>query len=128
MFEAGRTLKTEIPDGISYLGDEEMIKELAVILLSNALKYSDEHGEIALSLTARGGKRVITVSNTGKGIAPENREKVFERFFREDATHNSETAGSGLGLSIARSIAEAHGGRISAGGDWGKNAVFTVVL
>ncbi|MBQ8080438.1 MAG: HAMP domain-containing histidine kinase [Clostridia bacterium] len=128
VFEAGRTLKTEIPDGISYLGDEEMIKELAVILLSNALKYSDEHGEIALSLTARGGKRVITVSNTGKGIAPENREKVFERFFREDATHNSETAGSGLGLSIARSIAEAHGGRISAGGDWGKNAVFTVVL
>ena len=128
VFEAGRSLETEIPEGITLNGHEEMIKQLAVILLSNALKYSDEHGTIRLRLESRGGKRVITVSNTGEGIAPENRGRVFDRFWREDASHSSAVPGHGLGLAIAKSIVEMHRGQITAGGEWHKNAVFTVTL
>ena len=116
------------PDGVMYTGNEEMIRQLAVILLSNALKYSDEHGLIRLSLEARGNKRIITVMNTGQGIAPENRGKVFDRFWREDAAHSSDVPGQGLGLAIAKSITEIHHGRITAGGEWHHNAVFTVTL
>ncbi len=128
VFEAGRTLETDIPEGIYLKGDEAMLQQLAVILLSNALKYSDPGGLIRLSLAARGRGAVITVYNTGQGIAPENLEKIFDRFYREDASHNSEVAGNGLGLSIARTIVQAHRGRIQAESVPGKSATFTVTL
>ena len=105
-----------------------MLQQLAVILLSNALKYSDEGGLIRLSLAQRGRGAVITVYNTGKGIAPENLERIFDRFYREDASHNSEVAGNGLGLAIARTIAQAHKGDIRAESAPGKSATFIVTL
>ena len=114
VFEAGRTLETEIPEGLFLRGDEAMLQQLAVILLSNALKYSDEGGLIRLSLAQKGRGATITVWNTGMGIAPENLEKIFDRFYREDLSHNSEVAGNGLGLAIARTIAQAHKGHIRA--------------
>ena len=105
-----------------------MIKQLVVILLSNALKYSDDHGVIRLKLETRGNKRILTVFNTGEGIAPENRERVFDRFWREDSAHGSDIPGQGLGLAIAKSIVDLHKGHITAGGEWHRNAVFTVTL
>ncbi len=128
VFEAGRTLESDIPDNIRYYGHEEMIKQLTVILLSNALKYSDENGKIRLKLEAHGNRRILTIFNTGDGISPENRSHVFDRFWREDSSHNSAVSGHGLGLSIAKSIVDLHKGRITAGGEWHKNAVFTVTL
>ena len=128
VFEAGRTLETEIPEGVFIKGDEAMLQQLAVILLSNALKYSDEGGTIRLSLVQKGRGATITVFNTGRGIAPEHLEKIFDRFYREDASHNREIAGNGLGLAIARSIAEAHHGRIHAESVPGENAAFIVHL
>ena len=73
VFEAGKTMETDIPEGIGCTGNEEQIKQLAVILLSNALKYSDEGGKIGVSLKARGKQREIRVFNTGDIISPENR-------------------------------------------------------
>ena len=128
VFEAGRTLETDIPEGIYLKGDEAMLQQLTVILLSNALKYSDPDGLIRLSLAAKGRGAVITVYNTGQGIAPENLEKIFDRFYREDASHNSQVAGNGLGLAIARTIAQAHRGRIQAESVPGESATFTVTL
>ena len=128
VFEAGRTLETEIPDGVFIKGDEGMLQQLAVILLSNALKYSDEGGRIRLSLAQKGRGAAITVFNTGRGIAPENLGKIFDRFYREDASHSGEIAGNGLGLAIARSIVEAHHGRIHAESTPGESATFIVQL
>ena len=128
VFEAGRTLETDIPEGVACRGDEAMLQQLAVILLSNALKYSDEGGLIRLSLAQKGRGATITVYNTGGGIAPENLEKIFDRFYREDASHNSAVAGNGLGLAIARTIVEAHKGHIRAESEYGKSATFIVTL
>ena len=128
VFEAGRTLETDIPEGVCVRGDETMLQQLAVILLSNALKYSDEGGRIRLSLAQKGRGAVITVFNTGRGIAPENLEKIFDRFYREDLSHNREVAGNGLGLAIARTIAQAHKGRIRAESHPGRDATFIVTL
>ena len=128
VFEAGRTLETRVPDGVWIRGDEALIQQLAVILLGNALKYSDEGGLIRLSLAQRGHGAVITVYNTGQGIAPENLERIFDRFYREDASHNREVAGNGLGLAIARTIVQAHKGRIRAESEYGNSATFTVTL
>ena len=128
VFEAGRTLETEIPEGVFIKGDEGMLQQLAVILLSNALKYSDEDGTIRLSLAQKGRGVTMTVFNTGQGIAPEHLEKIFDRFYREDASHNREIAGNGLGLAIARNIVEAHRGRIHAESVPGKSATFIVHL
>ena len=128
VYEAGKTMETEIPEGIRCTGNEEMIKQLAVILLSNALKYSDDGGRIRISLSADGKQREIRVFNTGEPIAPEDRQKIFDRFWRADAAHSRETGGHGLGLAIARSIAEAHHGRITVDSGEGKGTTFTVTL
>ena len=127
VYEAGKTLETEIPDNMECTGNEEMIQQLAVILLSNALKYSNEDGRIEVSLKARGRQRELRVFNTGDPIAPENREKIFDRFWRADPAHGRETGGHGLGLAIARTIVETHKGKISVESIEGGNA-FTVLL
>ena len=128
VFEAGRTLETDICEGLWIKGDEAMLQQLAVILLSNALKYSNEGGLIRLTLAPRGRGAVLTVYNTGQGIAPENLEKIFDRFYREDASHNREVAGNGLGLAIARTVVQAHRGHIRAESEYGKSATFIVTL
>ena len=128
VYEAGKTMETDIPDGILCTGNEEMIQQLAVILLSNALKYSDDGGQIRISLGTRGRQREIRVFNTGKPIAPEDQEKIFDRFWRADPARGSETGGHGLGLAIARSIADAHHGKISVESEEGKGTTFIVSL
>jgi signal transduction histidine kinase len=128
VYEAGKTLETDIPDGIECCGNEEMIKQLAVILLSNALKYSDENGRIRISLAARGKQRELCVFNTGNPIPPEDQDKIFDRFWRGDPAHSRETGGHGLGLAIARSIVEAHRGSITVKSAENEGTVFTVLL
>ena len=128
VFEAGKTLETDIPEGIGCTGSEEQIKQLAVILLSNALKYSDEGGRIEVSLKVRGKQRELRVFNTGTAISPEDREHIFDRFWRADPAHGRETGGHGLGLAIARTIADAHRGKISVDSREGFGTAFTVTL
>ena len=128
VFEAGKTLETDIPEGIDCTGSEDMIKQLAVILLSNALKYSDDGGRIEVSLKARGKQREIRVFNTGKAIPAEDQEHIFDRFWRGDPAHGRETGGHGLGLAIARTIVETHRGKISVDSREGTGTAFTVTL
>ena len=128
VFEAGKTMEMDIPDNIQYTGDAEMVKQLAVILLSNAEKYSDDGGKITVSLEAKGEKRVLRVHNTGPAIPQEAQEKIFDRFYRVDSSHNREIEGNGLGLAIAQSIVSAHKGKITVHSAEGEGTAFTVVL
>ena len=99
-----------------------------MILLSNALKYSDDGGRIEVSLKARGKQREIRVFNTGAAISPEDQEHIFDRFWRADPAHGRETGGHGLGLAIARTITDAHRGRISVESREGEGTAFLVTL
>ena len=128
VYEAGKVLETDIPDGITCVGNEEMIKQLAVILLSNALKYSDDSGRISVSLAARGKQRELRVFNTGEPIDPKDLDKIFDRFWRADPAHGRDTGGHGLGLAIARSIVEAHHGKITVDSRENAGTTFSVVL
>ena len=128
IFEAGKQLNTEVPDGIAYTGDPEMIKQLCVILLSNAQKYSDAHGIITLSLEARGDRRILKVHNTGPAIPEEAQQKIFDRFYRVDSSHNREIEGHGLGLAIAQSSVKEHKGKIAVASREGEGTTFTVML
>ena len=128
VFEEGKELVLNVPEGITCRGDEEMLKQLMVILLSNALKYSDQNGRITIDLTRNGRYKEIRVSNTGDGIAPETLSRVFERFYREDASHNRGTEGNGLGLAIAGNIVRLHHGKIRAASEPSRETVFTVTL
>ena len=128
VFEAGKSLETEIRENVRCRGNGDMLQQLTVILLSNAMKYSDEHGTIRVSLEKKKNGAELRVENTGEGIEPENLERIFDRFYRTDASRNSETGGEGLGLAIAKSIVEIHGGKIRAESEPGRNAVFIVNL
>jgi signal transduction histidine kinase len=128
VFEAGKTMETDVPEGVDCTGNEEQVKQLAVILLSNALKYSDDGGRIEVSLKARGKQREIRVFNTGRAILPADQEHIFDRFWRADPAHGRETGGHGLGLAIARTIVEAHRGKISVDSREGSGTAFTVTL
>lgn len=128
VFEAGRTLKTHIDEGVECTGDEEMLKQLAVILLGNALKYSNDGGEIDVRLSRRDGRPVLEVQNTGTPIPPESLPRIFDRFYRVDDSHNRENPGNGLGLSIARSIVQAHRGEIAVQSDAQRGTTFRVTL
>lgn len=111
-FEQKKQLELEIQEDISYHGNPDQIKQLVGIFMDNALKYSKEHGEIRVTLQQVQNKKTLKVYNTGKGIPESEKEKIFQRFYRSDASRARATGGYGLGLSIAQSIADAHKIRI----------------
>ena len=125
-FEKGKRLDVQVQEGIFCRGNETLLVQLASILLSNALKYADEGGVITLSLEARGRQRLIRVHNTGSFIPPEERRKIFDRFYRADTSRAE--SGSGIGLAIAQSIAELHHGEILVESDPQTGTAFTAIL
>lgn len=104
----------EIDPMISYQGDVRAIQKLLTILLDNAFKYSEEQGKIFLVL--KKGKRgtEILVENTTTHMDKDTVKHLFDRFYRADCSRNTQTGGYGIGLSIAKAIVDAHGGKISA--------------
>jgi two-component system, OmpR family, heavy metal sensor histidine kinase CusS len=89
-------------------GDKLLVQRLLGILLENAIKYTPEHGQIHAQVEISGGEAVVAVCDTGIGMANEVRERIFERFYQADLRERKPQAGCGLGLSIARWIADAH--------------------
>ena len=110
----GKKMETEIEPGLMMNGNAKSVERLFMILLDNALKYSSEGGTISVMLKGKGKNRVIEVQNPCESITKEQTEKLFDRFYRTDASRNSETGGHGIGLSIARAIVEKHKGKIAA--------------
>ncbi|MDR1134659.1 MAG: HAMP domain-containing histidine kinase [Clostridiales Family XIII bacterium] len=127
-FEEGKQYLYSIDEGIRYVGDEKQIKQLAGILIDNAIRYSDAAGQVKASLLKEGGHSRITVFNTGIGVADEEHDKIFERFYRCDESRSRETGGYGIGLSIAGAIVKAHKGKMGVTGEFGKWIQFDVLL
>ena len=114
IFESHKHFDMDITPELLIYGDENRLKQLAVILLDNAIKNTNEEGQIHFSLKHNSAKNkiVFAITNTGKGIPSEYHDKIFERFYRLDPSRTRETGGYGLGLSIAQSIVIQHNGSI----------------
>lgn len=108
------------------VGDPDRLCQLLIILLDNALKYTPAGGAITVTLNAARHHLKLQVRDTGPGIAPQDLPHLFDRFYRAD--HSSGIDSAGLGLAIGQSIAEAHGGRLSAANAPDGGAVFTAIL
>ena len=118
----------ELPKRAEIHADEQKIRQLILILVDNAVKYTPEHGRISVRVQEEKGNVELFVSDTGIGIAPEHQERIFERFYRVDKARSRRMGGNGLGLAIAREIVEAHGGSITLESEPGKGTTFRVQL
>src|SRR2546426_4028871 len=106
-------------------GDAALVRQLLVIVLDNAVKFTPAGGHVRLDIAAQDGCASVVVADTGVGIPPEQLPRVFERFYRgEPSRHQAD--GAGLGLAIARWIAEAHGARIEIGSTPGSGTRVTI--
>ena len=114
LYDKNIKLHTDIEKNVPVRGDMERIKQAVFILLDNASKYTNENGEITVTLKKSKGHAVFSVKNTGKGIRPDDLPKIFDRFYRPDSSRSEESGGYGLGLSIAKTIVERAGGEITA--------------
>jgi two-component system, OmpR family, phosphate regulon sensor histidine kinase PhoR len=109
-------------------GDPEALRELVDNLLSNAIKFTPEGGHVDLRLGVEGPNAVLTVEDTGIGIAPEDQGRIFERFYRVDKARSRQLGGTGLGLSIVKHVALAHGGNVSLKSAPGRGSTFRVQI
>ncbi|MBE5828771.1 MAG: HAMP domain-containing histidine kinase [Butyrivibrio sp.] len=119
--------KMDIEEGIHITGDKNSIVQLSSLLLDNAMKYSSENGSIHVILT-KDKNIVLEVSNTCDCIPEGNLDRLFDRFYRADSSRSRETGGYGIGLSVARAIAQSHGGDIEALRDGDHIIRFVVTL
>lgn len=113
--------------GVVVKGDREGLTEVFTNIVENAIKYNRQNGTVSIDVNEYMGNAVVSVADTGIGIPEGETEKIFDRFYRVDASRGI-TVGSGLGLSIVRTIVEAHGGRVQVKSDAGKGTTFTVFL
>jgi two-component system OmpR family sensor kinase len=109
-------------------GDDARLRQVVGNLLSNARAHTPPGAPVVVRSLARDGQAVVEVTDSGPGMAPEHAARVFERFFRADPSRARASGGSGLGLSIVASIAEAHGGRVEVESTPGEGATFRVLL
>ena len=128
IYENNINLETNISKDLHINGDKESLKKLFSIIMDNAIKYTDKNGSITVSLFSDKNKVKMIIRNTGEGIAPEDLERVFERFYRVDKSRDRETGGYGLGLSIASSIVKEHKGKIYARSKVGSFTSFIVEI
>lgn len=119
---------TDLNPNISYWITKGDFQSLVHNLLENAAKYSPPDSTINVQLTADDHQIILSVADQGQGIARENREKVFERFYREDESHSNKVAGSGIGLAIVKMIIEKYHGKITIRDNEPSGTIFTVYL
>jgi len=124
----GLQLDVRVDGPVRVRGDEMRLRELLLILLDNAIKFTDAAGTVGLTLEADGGKAVVRVRDSGSGIPPEAIPHVFDRFYRADKARSRAEGGAGLGLAIAKWIVEGHRGSIRVDSDPGRGTTFSVEL
>lgn len=126
--DANINLTWDIAENVQCLGDSSRLKQVLIILLDNAIKYTPGKGDTFVSLKTKGDKIILQVKDSGIGIAKEDQKQLFQRFYRVDKARSRSQGGTGLGLSIAQWIARTHNGRITVESEPGKGTSFFVEL
>jgi signal transduction histidine kinase len=127
--ERGATVRQDLPGDLPpVFADRERVHQVLFNLLDNAVRLTQAGGHVTVTAARHDGSVDVTVADTGPGISPEDLPRVFERFYRVDASRSRDDGGTGIGLAIARSVVEAHGGRIWADSEPGKGSTFTFEL
>lgn len=124
---SGKELESDVAPGVTVRGAADNLKRLCTLLLDNAVKYCDSGGTIRLTLAQRGRWAVLSISNPCAGLDPAQLPRLFDRFYRADASRSRDTGGYGIGLSTARAIVGRHRGRLTAKSEDGL-VVFTARL
>jgi signal transduction histidine kinase len=128
IYEHNLSLNYDVePELIAY-GNDEQIRQVVMILLDNAIKYTNQKGSISVTLKRQNSDIMLSVSNTGEGIHQEHLKKIFDRFYRTDKSRSRRLGGYGLGLSIAKAIIDQHKGKIYAESILNKSTTFFVRL
>ncbi|HEX6843696.1 MAG TPA: HAMP domain-containing sensor histidine kinase, partial [Actinomycetota bacterium] len=123
------TITRDLDDDLPALdADAERLHQVLYNLVDNAVRYTPPGGRVTIAAHRHNGSVEISVADTGVGIEPEHLPHLFDRFYRVDAARSRDDGGTGIGLAIARSVVEAHGGRIRADSQPGHGSVFTVDL
>ena len=125
--QRGMRLETDLKPARS-TGDSELLGQVITNLLTNAIHYNRERGEIRIATGMENGEAVVRVSDTGQGIGEADLPHIFKRFFRADKSRARANGRNGLGLAICKAIVDAHAGRIDVESEVGKGATFTVRL
>lgn len=126
-FQQHRKVRVELPQSVPMvLGDEVLLEQMLVNVLSNAIKYSPDSSEIVLSAAADGERIALSVADQGRGLPEDEYGRIFEKFYRSESTR--QVTGTGLGLAICKGIAELHGGAISAKPNKPQGTVITIEL
>jgi len=124
----GVAIETHLEREVAVMGDPVRLRQLVVNIVGNAVKYTPVGGQVRVTLTGQGSAASLEVSDTGIGIAPDDIPSIFDRFYRADRARTRAEGDTGLGLSIARWCAEAHGGRITVRSALGVGSTFVVTL
>jgi signal transduction histidine kinase len=124
----GITLTCEAAGGVMVKGDPGWLERLLLILLDNAIKFTAQGGRISVTFSCAKGRARVAVTDTGMGISPDVLPHLFERFYRADPARSHQTQGAGLGLALAKWIAERHSGTIEVKSRPGEGSTFTLSL
>ena len=121
-------LQLELSESVTLSGDFFSLERAVRNLVENALRHTPAGEEIVIRAGAENGEARIAVIDRGVGIAPEHLPRLFDRFYRVDTARNRASGGAGLGLSIVKAIAEAHGGSAEVRSELGQGSTFTIRL
>jgi signal transduction histidine kinase len=116
------------PEPLFIYGDGNSLQRLLTILLDNAVRYTPPGGSVQLRVAREGSRVIVSVSDSGIGIAPEHQTRVFDRFYRVERRRGGLSGGSGLGLALAKWIAEKHGTSLSLESAVGKGTSFRFAI
>ena len=122
------TSQIKVSQPIAVFGDRTQLYRLITNLVTNAIQYTPAGGKVTISMIEEHNEVVISIQDTGIGIAKGDRERIFDRFYRVDKARSRSKGGSGLGLAIARAIALAHNGSLEVQSETGKGSIFTIKL
>jgi heavy metal sensor kinase len=126
--DKGTKFTIDAPESLIVSGDKVKLRQLFINILENAVRYTSADGAVSVSLVKKEENALATISDTGIGIPPEHLQHIFERFYRVDKARSRADGGVGLGLAIAKIIAESHKGHITVESEVGKGTVFTVSI
>lgn len=126
-YQQNRNIRVDLSEEVPFLlGDDVLLEQVLVNVVSNAIKYSPDHSEIVIAVGQDSYNVIMTVADSGIGISAADRERIFEKFYRADSTKH--VPGTGLGLAICKGIIESHGGTITADSNIERGSIITITL